>query len=175
MFIIIIHTVILYYNTNLIYTKVHITASTTVYKAEQTQGTTAGKGAITTHVGNDVAEHLALGNNRILRLRWALYGLKQASSAFRLSCGPKGLSSRMQTGLVGFPRGRWGALCHLLCGRWLGAAQTVADALVDMVRCMFEIQKRPGASGFSRHPHVSGPQCRHHNLGPGGQGRSDCG
>jgi hypothetical protein len=73
------------------------------------------------------AEHLAVGNKRVLRLRRALYGLKQASRAWnkrlegelRVSDCSKGLSSQMPTRPCGFCTGR--VARSLSCSMWMTA------------------------------------------------------
>jgi hypothetical protein len=66
------------------------------------------------------AEHLAVGNKRMLRLCRALYGLKQASCAWNKRLGgelqAKGFKQPdAKPGLVGFAWGRWGGSYHVLC------------------------------------------------------------
>jgi hypothetical protein len=94
------------------------------------------------------AEHLAVGNKRVLRLRRALYGLKQASRAWnkRLEgeLRAKGFEQSDADPALRVLRGEGGAvLVMFYVDDGLVAAKTTADALVDLVGSMhiFEIRK----------------------------------
>jgi hypothetical protein len=124
------------------------------------------------------AEHLAVGIKRVLRLRHrALYGLKQALHAWN-KCLEGELWAKEQSDAnpaLWILRGESGAVLGIFyVDDGLAATKIAAEAdfLVDLMGSMFEIWKLGGASGFSRRPHMSGLQGRHHNRGPGGQGKS---
>jgi hypothetical protein len=94
------------------------------------------------------AEHLAVGNKRVLRLRRALYGLKQASRAWnkRLEgeLRAKGFEQSDADPALWVLRGEGGAvLVMFYVDDGLGAAKTAAeaDAPEDLVGSMFEIRK----------------------------------
>jgi hypothetical protein len=94
------------------------------------------------------AEHLAVGNKRMLRLRRALHGLKQASRAWnkRLEgeLRAKGFEQSDVDPALWVLRGEGGAVLVMFdVDDGLVAAKTAAeaDALVDLVGSMFEIRK----------------------------------
>jgi hypothetical protein len=92
------------------------------------------------------AEHLAVGNKRVLRLRRALYGLKQASRAWnkRLEGELRAKGFEQSDAALWVLRGEGGAvLVMLYVDDGLVAAKIAAeaDALVDLVGSMFEIWK----------------------------------
>jgi hypothetical protein len=94
------------------------------------------------------AEHLAVGNKRVLRLRRALYGLKQAPRAWNKrvegELRAKGFEQSDADPALWVLRGEGGAvLVMFYVDDGLVAAKTAAeaDALVDLVGSMFDIRK----------------------------------
>jgi hypothetical protein len=94
------------------------------------------------------AEHLAVGDKQVLRLRRALYGLKHASRAWnkRLEgeLSVKGFEQSDADPALWILHGEGGAvLVMFYVDDGLAAAKTMAeaDALVDLVGSMFEIRK----------------------------------